>query len=477
MPVILAMLPCLMVMVAVLGLGWSGLAAASLAAGTAIALWLTGAFALPEAAHIAHTVADTAVLTCLVAAMIIPGILFVELASRKRAPEAITRVVAALALPPALAAILIATGVGVLVESLTGMGVSLLLTVPLLAAIAERRAAIGLALVGMSLMPWGALSISAHLGAKLASLPIETLAPAVWLQSGAIAFLLPLLCLAFVPRWTRQDLIMALAAGLVLSTAIALATIVVGIEVAGVTGGLSVIGLMIGYARKRPGLWPALTDAGLRPYLVLILAVVTQKLVVPALTLAGLAPIIATQRVSFNVLTSPGIALLAASLLIAVRGVSADVIRVVARRAWRPVLSILLFMVTARLLVEIGAIAALARSISGLGAYAAVGAIAALAAVSGFVTGSGVAGNALFMPNAALAGGALGHLDIFVALQNSVAGHSAIASLPIAAILLAALPARGAGDDQAAMAIGLTLALVYLGIAIAIACLRLALAG
>lgn len=54
----------------------------------------------------------------------------------------------------ARAAILIAVGVGVLVESLTGMGVSLLVTIPLLLRIAPRGQAIALGLVGMSLMPW-----------------------------------------------------------------------------------------------------------------------------------------------------------------------------------------------------------------------------------------------------------------------------------------------------------------------------------
>ena len=55
----------------------------------------------------------------------------------------------------ARAAILIAVGVGVLVEGLTGMGVSLLVTISLLLRIAPRGQAIALDLVGMCLMPWG----------------------------------------------------------------------------------------------------------------------------------------------------------------------------------------------------------------------------------------------------------------------------------------------------------------------------------
>jgi hypothetical protein len=78
-----------------------------------------------------------------------------------------------------------------------------------------------------------------------------------------------------------------------------------------------------------------------------------------------------------------------------------------------------------------------------------------------------VTGNALFMPSAAAAGEALGHLGIFAALQNGASGHSAMAALPVAAILLSALPDRSNADDREAMRLGLLLAASHCAVLIA----------
>jgi hypothetical protein len=42
-------------------------------------------------------------------------------------------------------------------------------------------------------------------------------------------------------------------------------------------------------------------------------------------------------------------------------------------------------------------------------------------------------------------------------LQNSAASHAAMAALPVAAILLSALPHRTSADDHTAMSLGLRL--------------------
>ena len=118
-------------------------------------------------------------------------------------------------------------------------------------------------------------------------------------------------------------------------------------------------------------------------------------------------------------------------------------------------------MIGARLMVECGAITALASSVSRLGQTGAALATIVLGAVSGFVTGSGVTGNALFMPAAAETGRTFAALPLFAALQNGAAGHSAMASLPVAAILLAALPSRTGDDDRVVLRLGLVLAGVH----------------
>jgi len=462
---VFALLPSAVVLFVVLGLRASGLVAAASAAGTATLLWLTHAFDAPTPGQMLRAVADAAVLTALVAAMIVPGMIFVEATRGRKSPQAISAFVEAIGLPKARAAILIAPGIGVMVESLTGMGVSLLVTMPLLLALFDRRAAIGIGLVGMSLMPWGALAISAHVSAKLSGVPLETLQAWISAVSGPVAFCLPALALLFVPRRTVADGVVALLAGAMLVAAIAIASRWIGIEVAGVAGGFAVIALMVLLARERKGLGAALSAPGLLPYFTLVAAVAVQKIATAPLVKAGLSPALRTERVEFALLTSPGVALLLATLLAAASELRPPLLGTVARRSWRPVVSVALFILSARLLVECGAIEVLARSISGLGRDGAAVAIALLAAIGGFVTGSGITSSALFMPSAAAAGETFHAVPLFAALQNGIGGHVGMAALPVAAILIAALPRREPGDDALVMRTALALAVWHIAVA------------
>lgn len=457
----LALLPPLAALFAVLCLRASGLIAAGLALAAASAIWLAGVFEPPTAQHGSRALADAAVMTALVAAMVVPGILFVEASGRRRSPEALAGLVQAMQLPVARSALLIAVGIGVAVECLTGMGVSLLVTVPLLLGLVDRRCAIGLALVGMSLMPWGALAISAHVGAKLAGLPLGDLTPWITRVSAPIAASLPLLALLFLPAIGGRDILFALLAGVVLVAGIAGAALVAGIEIAGVAGGLSVIALIALTAGNRRNLGMALRVPGLAPYAALIAAVIAQKLVVGPLAAAGISPQLATPRIAFDILTSPGVALLAATLATSAAAIDKGLVTRTLQRSWRPLGSIALFMLAARLTVETGGIVALVAVLQGLGPSAASVAVVLLGAVGGFATGSGVTGNALFMPSAAAAGEAMGHAGLFAALQNGASGHTAMAALPVAAILLSALPDRTNADDRNALRIGLMLAAVH----------------
>jgi lactate permease len=98
---------------------------------------------------------------------------------------------------------------------------------------------------------------------------------------------------------------------------------------------------------------------------------------------------------------------------------------------------------------------------SGLGLWAALLAVILLGAIGGFATGSGVTGNALFMPSAAATGESMGTMAMFAALQNGASGHVAMAALPVAAILLSALDKRTPEDDRTVMRLGLSLAAVH----------------
>jgi lactate permease len=471
------LLPCVVVVVSILCLRWGSDRAAIAAAITAALIWAAGAYLPPEFAQFGRALVDALILEMLVAAIILPGLLFVEISERIGAPMAVGNVIQQLQLDPPKSAIVIAAGVGIMLESLTGFGVSLLVTVPLLVSQFERRHAIGLALIGMSLTPWGALSLAAHLGAELAALPLERFAAMAWRTSGPVAFALPLLCLLFVTKPTIKDVVFAVFAGLILSGGIGFGTWAVGVEIAGVVGGLAVIGLAVVISTWRLGfgLFRVFLHPALGPYYGLIVAVLAQKLLLSPLADSGIAPVVTSGRVTFSVLASPGAALSVAIVmsliafrrkLLATRR-TRPLLMVLWTRGRRPLASILMFMLAARLLVEVGAIQAVADMLSGFGAYPALVSVTLLGAMSGFVTGGATAGNALFMPSAAATGEAFDATTLFAALQHGAAGHMGMAALPVLVILLAALVDRTPQDDRTAMRIGLGLNLVYIPLLIA----------
>lgn len=480
----LALLPCAAVVFSVLVFRLSGLAAASISLVCAVTLWATGIFSISRFEHLSNAFTDALVLQVLVGVVIFLGLLFVEVSGRGGGPAVLGAAVTSLGLSTPRTVILITIGIGVALESLTGYGVSMLVTVPLLLRTVGRSEAIRFALIGMSLMAWGALSVSVLLGAELAALPVPVLADAILKTSGPVAAVLPLFCLLGLSGVGVRDGVYAVVTGLVLIGGIAVTTRWIGVEVAGVGGGLAVMVFAIATARSKKGLMGNLLSPSMLPYCLLIVGVVLQKMAIPHVAALGFTAAIETERVSFRVIESPGFALLAVSLISTVflaksgRNMAAGTLfPQVARRAWRPLASIFLFLLTARVLVEIGGIGALAEMLSRLGAAMATVVVTLLGGAGAFATGSGVTSNALFMSSAAATGASLDARTLFAALQHSGSAHMAIASLPIISILIAALPDRTKGDERTAMRAGLGLAAIWMLIVIASGWSQLFLSG
>jgi len=471
------------VVAAVLVFRMSILGAGASALGVALAIWLSSLFSPSEVGHLGRAAQDALVLQLLVGVVIYSGLLFVEVSRRSGTLSAILEVIASTGLNTTRLVILIAVGIGVTVESLTGYGVSLLITVPLLLRVVSRTRAIVAALIGMSLMPWGALSVAALLGAELAGLTVPVLAQSYLTTSGPVAFLLPVLCAVVTGGNRAADWMFALAAGAILVAGIGLTSSFIGVEVAGVVGGAVVILLCFCSTSWTPALRKALRARALWPYPILLGVIVAQKLGLHTLPFPGGPITIATARVSFDVLASPALALIGASLLSIklippeAGGYTERLLGNVSSRSWRALVSVLLFLLTARLLVESGAVAALAGLLSQLGPSLAGATVAVLGGVGAYVTGSGVTSNALFMPSAAETGASLGLAPLFAALQQSGGGHAAMASLPVIALLIAALPSREDSDEPLAVKVGLGLAILWIILVIASGQLQIAMAS
>jgi lactate permease len=460
MKILLALAPSLAVCVAVFALRWSALTSAMLAAVLSLLIWAAGAFQPLTPATVASAGADTALLTAIVVSVIVPGLLFVEATRRRNSQQAIGDFVAALDLSQSRTAILIASGIGIFVESLTGMGVSFLVTMPLLLQLVSRQQALGLGLIGMGLMPWGALALPTLLGAKLAGVGESDFAREAWLQSAPVALILPLLALALVRGRALGELSLiglATSLGLLSYLAMAGATWTLGAEAAGISAGLSVI-LFFALTAAGSNLWSILrARAELWPYLVLIAAVIGQKVLVVVLASQGVSFTISASQVTWSVLATPGLALLVASAIAMPRFDAAVLISTV-KRAYRPVAATAMFLLSARVLIESGGATALADASSSLSPVPALMSVGLLGGVSGFLTGSGISGNALFMPSAAAIGQSFGQVTTFAALQNAAAAHTALASLPIASVMLATLPDRKKDDDRSAFIIAMKIA-------------------
>ena len=147
-------------------------------AGTALVavLWFAGAANVWQGATLVAAGQDTAVLFLSTAFVIVPGMAFVILIERMGVNLALSQWVQALGLNRAQLVVFIVLGLAPLLEAMTGFGVSLIATVPLLLSLFERRTALRIALAGMGIMPWGTLGLATVVGASLAHVPAAKLA-------------------------------------------------------------------------------------------------------------------------------------------------------------------------------------------------------------------------------------------------------------------------------------------------------------
>lgn len=118
-------------------------------------LWLAGAADAWVLGSMVAAAQDTAVLFASTAFVIVPGLVFVIFIERMGVNLALSQWVRSLGLGRGDQVVFIVLGLAPLLEAMTGFGVSLIATVPLLLSLFERRVALRIALTGMAIMPWG----------------------------------------------------------------------------------------------------------------------------------------------------------------------------------------------------------------------------------------------------------------------------------------------------------------------------------
>lgn len=446
--------PVLLVMSMLMVLRRPPVQAAIAGAALVAVLWLFEGL-LPSAALAAFQ--DTAVLFASTAFVIVPGLAFVILIERMGVNQALSEWVQALGLKRAELVLFIVLGLAPLLEAMTGFGVSLIATVPLLLSLFERRIALRVALTGMAIMPWGTLGLATVIGASLAHVDATALASTSALTSAPVFIVLAALASYYCGVGISRAFV---GLGLLFLGVLYGASRWLGPEVAGVSAGLSVAAATLLLAlHRRQGTTALAWPRKAWPYLALIICIVLLK-GLNAFTHLEDAWVVRGMHVAWKPLASPGIALLLVLLWVHRRG-GDTLLGVLGARARRPLLTIFFFLAMSQMMVKAGFLDGLVQVLNGLPDIAAAPLVALLGGLSGYMTGSNVGGNAIFMPAVALLPES--SRGLLAAVQNSAAGHAALGSLSIVMLVLG-LAKTSAEEEGQLVRFGFALACLNTGL-------------
>lgn len=409
-------------------------------------LWLVGAADTWRLGSLVAAAQDTAVLFASTAFVIVPGLAFVIFIERMGVNLAFSQWVRSLGLGRGDQVVFIVLGLAPLLEAMTGFGVSLIATVPLLLSLFDRRVALRIALAGMAIMPWGTLGLASVIGASLAQLDAAALAATSALTSAPVFLALGAMALYLAEVRTLREWMVLGAGWLVFVGVLYSSSRGLGPEVAGVAAGLVSAAVVLA-----SGLWRLHNHGGTRgarqwprqawPYLVLITSIVALK-ALWAITGWQNLWVVQGAQVTWKPLASPGVALILVLVGLGFHPRSAPSLPVprtrigtaLLARAKRPLLTIFFFLAMSQLMVKAGFLAGLMQLLTGLAPSTASLLVALLGGLSGYMTGSNVGGNAIFMPAIAMLP-EHGRL-LLAAVQNSAAGHAALGSLSIVMLIL-----------------------------------------
>jgi len=360
------------------------------------------------------------------------GLLLYNLLSAGGAVERVSRFLGRLEPDPVALAAGVVVGVAPFFESVTGFGVAVVISAPILlaAGFSPLKAAV-LASWGQCAVPWGALGVGTVIGADLARMGFGALSDTSALLSLPLFPVYGVAAVALAGGWTgiRRRGFEAAMLGLVAGVGTLLTSLYLVPELSGALGGLAATAVFLAPRFRRIAAVPA---RALLPYgfLLGLLAVVNGIGVVGA-ALGHLGP----------VFDGPGLPLLAsgafaASLLGLGAGEVGGAIRGTVVQ-WLPTAgAVLTFVLAGEVVAGSGAAALLAAEAQATGRlYGAISPV--LAALGGALTGSNAASNALFMPLQVEAARGLGISEELTAAVQNVAGSHASLLAPQRVVLAA----------------------------------------
>ncbi|MDO5633567.1 MAG: L-lactate permease [Micrococcus sp.] len=361
-----------------------------------------------------------------VLAIIGGGITIARVMERAGAHARIARWLASGAGPGVATALLMVNGVIPFLETVTGFGVAVIVGLPLLLGLGFTpfRAAV-LNLLALAVGPWGSMSPSILLGARLGDLDFQQLgvATAVLNVVPVVVASLTAVLLVHRPATARRrlwGLSVGLASGVTQAGLMFSANVLVGTAAAGALGTFftALLWLLI---LRRGRLTPSPGRAVL-PYVVLMAGTVVGTAAEQLLPLGAAGPFIGSPATWAFVGAGVGVALLeiAREDRRAIPGEAASLWLAVATPAG-------LYLVLGYALAAGGHASALATALAGLGAgYLVLAPF--LAGISGYITASNTGAMSMLGPVQMSTGQALGVSTLWMnALHNSSAGYGIIA--------------------------------------------------
>jgi lactate permease len=428
--ILISTMPFAVAAVGLAGFGWS----ASTAGGASLAVAVLGAVVWPDLEATAVPGALFAGLgtSAQVLYVLFGGLLLYNLLSAGGAVDAVSRFLGGLEPDRVVLAAGVVVGVAPFFESVTGFGVAVVISAPILlgAGFAPLRAAV-LASWGQCAVPWGALGVGTVIGAHLGGMGFGTLSDVSALLSIPLFPLYGLAAVALAGGWTgvRRRGAEAILLGLVAGLGTLLTSLYLVPELSGAVGGLAATALFLARRRNRLAGVPV---RALLPY-AFLLALLAAANGIEALrsVLEELGP----------VFDGPGLPLLAsgafAALLLGLGGGEIGAATRTTVTQWLPTAAaVLTFVLAGEVVAESGAAGLLAAGAETLGVFfPAVSPV--LAALGGTLTGSNAASNALFMPLQVEAARGLDISAVLTAAVQNVAGSHASMLAPQRLVLAA----------------------------------------
>lgn len=388
-----------------------------------------------------------------VAAVVIPGLLFVCVTSQSGAADGLKDWISGWRISNDTKIVVIVIGVATAVESMTGFGVSMVITIPILLNMLSRDRALLIGLLGMNIMPWGTLGLATIVGAAIAGVAPSELGYHTAIASFLVFPITALEACLIAGYKSARALALATTIGFTFSASLVVSNYLIGPSIAGVVSGLTVITgvLFASHVRHQRLRAP---DRVIAPYVCLIAFVVIERILwvsVPGLQDVGLS----SGQFSWKVFESPGLPLVLACL---VAGVSSRDLWHSTRKAVKPLLSVGLLLAMSQVMTQGGQMHVIAEALKSVSGTGGVALFAPFSALSGYVAGSNVGANALLMPTANILDGTDG--IAYAAVQNSAAGHAVLASISIVVLLLGIAGGHTKGEEAWLLRRGALLAAV-----------------